>query len=96
MDDPEHCDAADGIRGNAPRPSGLRQVTPPHDSPREGNDEEDGCDEPKLSKLDADVEEEQRDGNRRLGQTDFAQCTSEAEAVEQAKGERNDRGKSLR
>ena len=72
LDDPESRYAADGIWRNAPSPHGWRHADAPVGLPCERNDGEDRCDEQDLADLDADVEEEQRDGNRRLRQADFA------------------------
>jgi hypothetical protein len=64
LDAPECRNAADAIRRNAPGPRRLRHCEASHDLARSRNDGEDGRDEQELSDLDADVEKEQRDGNR--------------------------------
>src|SRR5437667_11215041 len=86
LNDPEHCDGADGIRRNQLGPA--RELR--SHAPRGCDNGKDDDDEQNLSYLDADIEKEQSGGNVILRQADFTERAGKTEAVQQAKGERHD------
>src|SRR4051812_27710286 len=89
LDEPEAREAADGIRRDAPEPRGLWQSEALRRAPANRDDCQRGRDEHQLANLDADVEEQQRNRDRRLRQADFRERAGETESVHRPERERH-------
>src|SRR5688572_19075131 len=89
FDEPEAREAANGIRRKAPEPGGLRHSKPLRRTPANCDDGQHGPDEHQLANLYTDIEEQQRNRDRRLRQADFRERTGETESVHQSERERH-------
>src|SRR4051812_22721480 len=89
FDQPEAREAANRIGRDAPEPGGLRPSKPLRRTPANGDDGQHGRDEQQLANLDADIEEQQRNRDRRLRQADFRERTGETQSVHQPERERD-------
>src|SRR5215475_10658002 len=81
LNHPESCDAANAVRRYAPCPGWLWQGRASDDESAQRHDSQDRRDEEELADLNANVEEEQRDWNCCLGQTNRVQRACETEPV---------------
>ena len=79
LNEPEHGQAADEVGRDERCPGRQRQPRETH----AGCERHHGCDEQKLPRLDAEVEEQQGDGICPARHADFAQRPRETEAVQQ-------------
>src|SRR5215212_7544372 len=86
LNEPGHGQAADEVGRDERCPRWQRQTRETH----AGCERQHGCNEQKLPRLDAEVEEEQGDRDMPGWHADFAQRPREAEAVQESKCEGHD------
>src|SRR6185436_10995793 len=87
FDQPEARERANGIRRDAPEPDRLRHAKPLSRAPANADHCQHSSDKQQLTNLYADIEEQQRNRDRRLRQADLRERTGKAEAVQQPERE---------